>query len=438
MESGSAAREGGVEEAERFGGFEVVGATFRGPLVRTGTGQTASAVVLSRERAAAALRDGLARLPHHEHRETLVDVAVGREGPVLVTAPPVVTTLERVLDSGHPLSPGHLVTVLAPIADAIRDAAASGVDLAVDASQVGLTGDGAPVLLLSGGRSAAADESPASALRSLIVRCAEHCADPLVVLGEDVGLEELEAFLYRTAPPLPLGPLLRARPRPVLEPTEAPPRRQASSRLRMPRAAGERGPATRPALPSAPSSEASAPPARHRRGHPLDGWQSRLVSLMKRHRGPLAAAAVILLGSVVASGVSAGPSADGPAPQPTRAGSSGPPSSASEVVERPPPDSSPEAAARGLVESASNCTGGFDACAEALTTADSPLRTGGAERVQELLPAGAAIDAVLADENGASALVRLVSGDTTTAASVLIIRTEAGWFIRDVFADGRD
>ncbi|WKK71357.1 hypothetical protein Q0F99_18345 [Rathayibacter oskolensis] len=41
---------------------------------------------------------------------------------------------------------------------------------------------------------------------------------------------------------------------------------------------------------------------------------------------------------------------------------------------------------------------------------------------------------MVADENGGSALVSLDPEQGTTAASVLIIRTEAGWLIRDVFA----
>ncbi|WKK71358.1 hypothetical protein Q0F99_18350 [Rathayibacter oskolensis] len=41
------------------------------------------------------LRGPLVRLPPHEHRESLVEVAAAHEGLVLVTAPPTVTTHSR-------------------------------------------------------------------------------------------------------------------------------------------------------------------------------------------------------------------------------------------------------------------------------------------------------------------------------------------------------
>ncbi|KQQ00582.1 MULTISPECIES: hypothetical protein [unclassified Rathayibacter] len=424
MGSSGATQERGTAQ---LGGFEVVGTTPRGALVVGSEGAELSALLVPRERATEVLRGPLARLAPHAHRESLVDAAVVRDGLVLVTTPPVVTTLETILASHEPLSAGVVVTVLGPVVEAVREAAVTGVDLVVGAGGVGLTRDGSPVVLIAD--LTESDESPAEALRSLIARCAERCSDRLGPPAEGADLGALEAFLYRAASPLPVGDLLFAEPLAAETPGTGPgPAGPWARRL---------SPLRRGRLPTAArrrraEHEEPAPesPGRHRRAHPLDGWQARLLGAARSRRGPLAAAAVIITGAVVASAVSAGP-----APDP----SSAPRVTASTALPAPEPttpdaEASPESAAAELVSTAAACAASSPKCLTALTTGDSPLRSGGVERFDALLPDRPAVRTVVADENGGSALVSLESEAGTTAASVLIIRTEAGWLIRDVFA----
>ena len=63
------------------------------------------------------------------------------------------------------------------------------------------------------------------------------------------------------------------------------------------------------------------------------------------------------------------------------------------------------------------------------------MRADWAEVVGVLGAGGTAVTAVLADVNGASAVVSVGPDAGTTTASVLMIRTEAVWLLRDVFTD---
>ncbi|WP_158078164.1 hypothetical protein [Rathayibacter sp. VKM Ac-2630] len=94
-------------------------------------------------------------------------------------------------------------------------------------------------------------------------------------------------------------------------------------------------------------------------------------------------------------------------------------------------------AAIALLGSFASCSAEEEpTCAAAVTAEDSPLRSPGAPEFVAGL--GTVDRAVVTDEQGASSLlaidVRSEAGETT-AASVLIIRTEAGWLIREVFAE---
>lgn len=190
---------------------------------------------------------------------------------------------------------------------------------------------------------AASEESPAEALRSLIARCGGRCADRLGVPEAGSDLKALEGFLYRAAPPLPVGRLLRARPL-VAVATEAPVEATPPwARLRARRSARGGAIAVRR------GSIAPSEPGRHRRAHLLDGWQVRVADAARKRRGPLAAAVVIVIGAAVATAVGAspapGPSAPPrtaatarptPAPTPPDAEAT-PESAATELLSRPPP-----------------------------------------------------------------------------------------------------
>ncbi|NQX14329.1 hypothetical protein [Rathayibacter sp. VKM Ac-2857] len=253
----------GGRPAERIAGYVVVGAGALGPLVRDGAGRRSNAAVLSQERAEDALRSGLDRLGRHEHRQRLVDVGVHRDGLVLLSEPPVVRTLEEVLESGAALPPGVVVTLLAPIVGALRDCVAAGVLPVPGAEAIGLTEEGRPVLLLSEAAAGASESEVRAAVRGLLARCRQRCPAWRGSPEDDDDLEAIEALLYCTAAPLPLG---------------------ASQRVA--RAA------------EGPECVREASPGRHRRTHPLDGWRDRVLALVVRRRGPLAAALVVLIGAL--------------------------------------------------------------------------------------------------------------------------------------------
>lgn len=426
---------------DRLAGHSIIGATARGALVEgeepgsTGLG----ALLLPRAEADAALQNGLAVLPPHDHRERLVDLAVDPRGVVLLTSPAVVSTLERLLASERSLAPGVVVTILAPVVDALRDASAHGVHLAPGAEAVGFSSDGRPVLLVSAAEPASGPFGSLVAARTLLARCRERCPDWPGGPEQDDDLEGLVARLYRAAEPLPLGDLLESEPVQAVHrrPAEAPgaDRRAARERAAMRRAV--RLLLGRPIARRAQIARSeTGSSGRHRRPHPVDDWRTRVVTVARKRRGPVTAAAVILLGSVAAATVGGGqPGGSAPSPPPRPSASSSPRASA--VVDAPPPETAAEDAARSLVSAAVDCSPDASACVDGLTTGDSPLRQDDGDRFARLLPAEVAVTAIVVDVNGASALVTLDSAAGTTAASVLMIRTEAGWLIRDVFAEGR-
>ncbi|NRG39401.1 hypothetical protein HRK28_00545 [Rathayibacter sp. VKM Ac-2835] len=422
----------GERSTERIAGFAVAGAGALGALVHDGDGRRLNAALLSRERAEAALRSGLDRLGRHDHRQRLVDVGVHRDGLVLLTEPPVVTTLEEVLESDVALPPGVVVTLLAPIIGALRDCMAAGVLPAPGAEAIGLTEEGRPVLLLSEAAAAASEYEVRSAVRGLLARCRQRCPEWHGSPGEDDDLEAVEALLYRTAVPLPLG---------------------ASPRVARAAEGLER------------AREVS--PGRHRRTHPLDGWRDRAIAVVVRRRGPLAAALVILVGALamtawgpervsgaqsaaqerppVATPLTPAPltpsptatpsPAPAPTPSPAAASPRTPSPESAPAVQPPPADLGAEAAAVALLAAVRDCRAASRACASALTTTDSPLRSEWAA-VAVSLRHETAVTAVHADVNGASAVVAIGPDPGTTTASVLMIRTEAVWLLRDVFTDG--
>lgn len=417
-------------------GHDLVGPSALGELVRAPDGAVLLARRCSRERAAAALRSGLADLPPHDHRESLVDLAdEDGDAVVLLTRPAVVDTLAGLLTRGRVLSAGAAVTVLAPIAAALRDAQEHGVLVAVDAGTVGLTAQGRPVLLLTGGEGATT--APAEALRRLMLAVQPQSAPPATA-----ELAELEAHLYRSAAPAPLGDLL-ASPIVATVPGEegaGPPvaataldrARRALEALIRRRRRAPRSPRSRARGPAGPAPDSG--PARHRRVHPLDGWRRRVLTGAAERRGPLLSAAVVVIGALIASLASQGGGQSArPAAADDRSGASARPSTSSPAAPAPPPPDTPAGdAATALLRAAASCraTGGV-ACLRSLTTDDSPLRSEGASDYVASL--GLLDGAVLTDTHGATALVEVGVDGGTTAASVLIIRTEAGWLLREVF-----
>ncbi|MCM6763471.1 hypothetical protein NB037_13680 [Rathayibacter sp. ZW T2_19] len=419
-------------------GYELVGPSAVGELVRAPDGTVLLARRCSRPRAAAALRSGLADLPPHDHRETLVDLAdEDGDAVVLLTRPAVIDTLAGLVTRGRVLTAGAAVTVLAPIAAALRDAQEHGVLVAVDAGTVGLTAQGRPVLLLTGGEGATT--APAEALRRLMLVVRPQSPPP-----PTAELAELEAHLYRSAVPAPLGDLL-APPIVATAPEEegaGPPvaataldcARRALLALTRRRREAPRRPRSRTRDPAAAAPDGG--PARHRRVHPLDGWRRRVLTVVSARRGPLLSAAVVVVGALVASlATQGGGQSARSAAADDRGGASARPSTSSPASPAPPgPDTPAGDAATALLRAAAACTAtGGVSCLRSLTTDDSPLRSEGASDYVASL--GLLDGAVLTDTHGATALVEVGLDGGTTAASVLIIRTEAGWLLREVFTE---
>ncbi|TDX78806.1 hypothetical protein EDF35_2028 [Rathayibacter sp. PhB151] len=442
MAASGESERGGERPLEWIAGHAVVGSGALGPVVRDGDGRLLNALLLSQERAECALRSGIERLLPHEHRQHLVDVGLHAGGAVLLTTPAVVSTLEQVLESGAVLPPGVVVTLLAPVVGALRDATAAGVHPLPGAEAIGLTEEGRPVLLLTEASTGSAEADVVAAVIGLLGRCRRSCPAWRGSPRDDDDLAALEALLYRSAAPLPLRAVHR---------TETAADRERSSGV------------------------VESPPARHRRTHPLDGWRDRVRTSAVRRRGPLVTAAVVLVGALVMTGL--GPdrstgaetaaSTRTPAPSPvapTRAapaaatapatatatvtppatavalptGSSAPapPSAAPPTVRPPGAELAAEEAATALLAAARHCSGSDSACAEALTTPDSPIRVDGGSALAALRTPASAVTAVRVDVNGASAVVAVGPDPGTTTASVLMIRTEAAWLLRDVFTDG--
>ncbi|MCJ1673305.1 MULTISPECIES: hypothetical protein [unclassified Rathayibacter] len=449
--SGESERSGG-QPLEWVAGHAVVGSGALGPVVRDGDGRLLNALLLSQERAEGALGSGIERLAPHEHRQRLVDVGVHADGAVLLTTPAVVSTLEQVLESGAVLPPGVVVTLLAPVVGALRDAAASGVHPLPGAEAIGVTEEGRPVLLLTEAPTGSTEADVVAAVIGLLGRCRRSCPAWRGSPRDDDDLAALEALLYRSAAPLPL--------RVVHRPGTAADRERSSGVV-------------------------ESPPARHRRTHPLDGWRDRVRALVVRRRGPLVTAAVVLVGALVMTGLgpdrSTGaetaastrtpapvPSTWTPAPSPgaptgpvpatatatapaTAGATPTPPVRAVATPTRAPAPATPSAeptvrppraelgaeeAATALLAAARHCGGSESACAEALTTPDSPIRVDGGSAFATLRAPASAVIAVRVDVNGASAVVAVGPDPGTTTASVLMIRTEAAWLLRDVFTDG--
>lgn len=419
-------------EGETLGGCTVLRRSGDRAVVRGPGGVELSAMLLSAAEAEAVLGRGLERLPPHEHRERLVDAGVGPTGSVLLTTPPIMTTLDRVLDSGRVMPPGVVVTVLAPVVAALREAGKAGVLLVPDAEAVGFTAEGRPVLLVSRAGSAAHPVETEEAARVLLARCRQRCPEWPSRLQDAADLDAVEAVLYAAAAPLPLGELLSATPTPPRLPqdeeaaaaprvTRAPDTRRRGLPLRL----------LRRREPLAPSADPA--PAKHRRAHPFDGWRRRLLLVARERRGPLTAAVVILVGAVVASTPGAGGPTETRGAAATATSSPRPAIEVSSSARVPAADVEPEEAARRLLSALLECDGESARCVGAVTTPDSPLRQSGTPEPTDLLPDGAEVAAVATDVNGASALVSIEAGGTT-AASVLMIRTEAGWLIRDVLS----
>ncbi|PPI13010.1 hypothetical protein C5D07_10840 [Rathayibacter tritici] len=349
----------------------------------------------------------VAVLAEHRHRERIVRMEPRHGKRSVLTSPAVVAVLEQFLTAGRTIGPGAAVTLLAPVVGAVRSAAAEGIWLAPTADDIGLTEQGRPVLLLT----TPAVDTPREARESLqrvLERVGPHCPKlPVAALARHRDLLALEGTLYGLADPQGIGEEVRA--------------------LRASAGAGIR------------PSAASVPLGRHRRVHPLDGWPDRARALAVRRRGPLATALVILLGAVLtgmlagspdelrAAGAADSVSTSSGTPYPT-VNPSLPPTPAAQAV---PAALEAEEAAELLLAAARACED--HSCTRRLVTADSPLGTVG-DGVADRLPAHGDVSAVLADVNGASAVVHLGTPPGTAAASVLIIRTEAGWLIRDVYA----
>ncbi|WP_146076161.1 hypothetical protein [Rathayibacter rathayi] len=396
----------GTAQGRRRGAGRVDGAS-RPPVTAASDEPGLASRVLRRREAEELRRAPVAGLAEHRHRERIVRVEPWHGKRRVVTTPSVVVVLEQFLTVERRIGPGAAVTLLAPVVGAVRSAAAGGTWLAPTTDHIGLTEDGCPVVLLT----APAIDTPREARESLqrvLERVGTHCPElPVAALARHRDLLALEGMLYGLADPQGIGEEVRTL--------------RASA-----------GTVVRP-------SASSLPTSRHRRVHPLDGWPDRARALAVQRRGPLAAALVIVLGAVLtgllaespdrqrAAGASESASTSSGTPRPTSAPSL-PPTPAAQTA---PTVLEAEEAAELLLAAARACED--QSCARRLVTADSPLGSAG-DGVKDRLPAHGEVSAVLADLNGASAVVHLTTPPGTAAASVLIIRTEAGWLIRDVYA----
>lgn len=349
----------------------------------------------------------VARLAEHRHRERIVRVESSPRRCVVSTAPVVVATLERFLRVERGIGLGAAVTLLAPVVGAVRSAALEGAWLGPTTDDIGLTEEGRPLLLLT---TPAVDTPRAArdALQRVLERLGMLCPElPVAALARHRDLLALEGGLYGLADPQGIGGAVRALPT---------------------SAADGRG-----------REAAPVPAARHRRVHPLDGWQHHLRAFVVRRRGPLSVGTAIVLGAVLAGSLAGGPgrqgqdaeASTGARPVPTRSTPSAVATTAAPTALVAAPSLDAEQAAKVLIDAARGC--GDGECARELVTADSPLGVT-ADGPASAVPATGEVSAVLVDVNGASAVVHLRTAPGTTAASVLIIRTEAGWLIRDVYA----
>ncbi|NQX27549.1 hypothetical protein HQQ81_09345 [Microbacteriaceae bacterium VKM Ac-2854] len=399
----------------------------------------------------------------HPHVQRVVDVGDGQGASiVLVTSPAPVRSLAALLARRRRLAAGEVVTLLAPLCTALRHCHDRGVvHGSIAAMSVGLTEAGLP--FLRGFESAILIEGRRDR-RALIVadvdafaELAERCwpTDSGAAWRDAGGLQGIERMLFELADPEPIR---------ADDPVGAPEREPDLRAVLTERAA----PTARRAAPT------PVPSRRSHRGEPDAGRIERVLRLVDRRRGPVVvglsvavAGAIALTTLPNASAGDAAPSA--PTARPAAAASpavsaTAPASVPAPIASVPAPSTAPNApelaetspsaapidaatAAAALVAALRACDD--DECAATFLTEDSPLRDAGPEAWAALASADPAALTV-SDENGDAAVIGFVpspadgsgvtdeAGETgeTATASALMLRTEAGWLLRDVFDAG--
>lgn len=375
----------------------------------------------------------------HPHVQRVVDLGDAAGGSiVLVSAPAPERTLARVLARRRRFAAGEIVTLFVPLVSAVRHchdhAVAHG---ALNANSIGLTAEGSPFLRGFGAAVVTEGRRDRRTLEaadvSALVGLVERCWPPLGSGGTPPSsLDELEAYLFTLAEPLALA---EDDPRPEENGPDVRSAFDLGPVQPKPAAAQSESARTAPRRPARPRGE-------HRSEGP-EGMLSRLLPVLARRRGPLVvavsvvAAAGIALTALSGQGeVSSAATTAPPGAPPTSEARTPAPASDPAIGPSPEPGSGdPVEAVRVLIVVLRGCAGAAEPdCADPFLTSDSPLRGRSASEWADFAEADPAT-ARAGDRNGDAAIVT-VGGPETATASALVVRTEAGWLLRDLFGPG--
>ncbi|MGX5680314.1 protein kinase domain-containing protein [Schumannella luteola] len=375
-----------------------------------------------------------------EHVVAVLDVATTSDGRIALILeqlrPESLATILAL--RGGAFTPGEAVTILAPLAAALDRMHRSGVTHgALSASAVGFTDLGAPVVMRFGSATSGATLTTAvdrerdprfDADRAAFAALCSDVLDPVVDSGgvrqwlqerveTDDWLSSLGARLFAWAVPEPVafGRADAATPRAV-EPV-----------LRRPRA---------PAQPVLALLDRAAGALSTDRVE----WLRRQASTVRPRFWVAGGAAVLalVLGMALVPASAEGESSPSPTSTPTPAPSSGPAGdSGGDPAEAVIAGDDPAAAALVLLEARQRCI--RDLSILCLDDVDQPgssaldhdrelirsVQAGG-----EVPPAMTAVDAVVVERMGGAAVVAVTDANDEPA-SILVMRSEAGWRVRD-------
>ncbi len=345
----------------------------------------------------------------HPHVLPVLDVATHDGAVVLVRPRSATTAAEWLLARGAPRA-GEVVTLVAPVLDAVARLHAAGATAGrLDLHAIVLDDDGAPAIVGAGAAQetarptaawrdasagVAADcEALAALVDDLLATCDEHAPG---AVREGLAARDVASAATALLAAWPALPIERVRSEP------AAPRRERERRRRR--------------------VDVDAPlPVRW-----LQAALERVAPVVASVRRPVwiaAGAGAAALAAALVLGVTGASVAD-EAPPP--AGEAAAMDAAPVATTRPVPESTPVDAAAALLAAREAC---LDAADDACL-ADILDPTGGAAAATWRLPADAAMTevAVLGD----AVLVDVAS--SSEPASVLVVRTDAGWMLRDAWA----
>ncbi|QCR19379.1 hypothetical protein [Agrococcus sp. SGAir0287] len=338
----------------------------------------------------------------HPHLLPVLDVATQSGAVVLVRPPSTSTAAAWLLARGAP-APGEVVTVLAPVLAAVAALHDAGAHAGrIDLHAIALDEDGAPALVGAGAgiETRRSTDAWRGASPGVAADCAALAAlvDDLLAAAGERTPEPVAAALERHEPDAAARALLAAWPALPLQHARVEPAiaRRGRERARV--------------------DDAASLPVR---------WLQRALAQAATVRRPVwiaaAGGAAALVGALVLGGVGASD------PVPAAAPGVSPTGVAAPVASTPPaPEASPVDAAEALLLLREACLdAGDDAC---LASVLDP--SGGAAQATWRMPA----DAVLAEAAVLGDAVLVDVASATQPASVLVVRTDAGWMLRDAWA----